>query len=534
MCAGEDVVQLFGQQGTCSAGVCPYASRTETCESASCSAGVCGGSKCEGVYCDKPPAHHCLDELTLVVFAPAGVCSSASGVAECRYASKTIPCQGDCEQGHCVEDPCLGVSCTVPPASYCNGHDLVVFESAGRCNDGMCVYTSRTEPCEKGCESGQCIDSRCTGVTCATGPAPHCTDGATLIIHGASSQCEDGVCLYGTFGKHCDNGCSDGHCNGDPCSGVSCNTPPANACISSTVLRAWDGQPGSCVDGACEYETVKTVCENGCATGQCIGDPYAGVTCSNPPADYCAGSNTLRRFRDGLGTCQSGSCLFQAEAVDCPERCEAGSCVGENVDEYAAGEHDCDPNATCTDMDPGYICECNPGFVGDVKTCTNNGECDINVGTPSCNDCFVAACTNECLAMVASAEYDSWIACAEACTDQNCLDACYLQYPEAGEATDLVQDCLEENCWDECNFSSNCNLSTNDASCDACFHAACSVECESLSGDGYLNDFPNCINGCNEAACEEACKLQYPGTGAAYETLLECVHLNCPDECPSI
>ncbi len=34
-----------------------------------------------------------------------------------------------------------------------------------------------------------------------------------------------------------------------------------------------------------------------------------------------------------------------------------------------AGNNDCDMNATCTELPPGYICTCNNGFLGNGKTC---------------------------------------------------------------------------------------------------------------------------------------------------------------------
>ena len=47
---------------------------------------------------------------------------------------------------------------------------------------------------------------------------------------------------------------------------------------------------------------------------------------------------------------------------------EAGLGPGD-VDECALGSDDCDINATCTNIDPGYRCACNEGYAGDGTAC---------------------------------------------------------------------------------------------------------------------------------------------------------------------
>jgi Leucine-rich repeat (LRR) protein len=410
-CASPDAVQMFAQQGYCADGTCSYASREQLCGADACNAGVCGASTCEGVYCDKPPARHCADATTLLIFAPGGVCTSASGDAECLHADKLIACDNGCEDGYCVEDRCLGISCTVPPASYCSGGELVVFEPNGRCDEGSCVYDSRHETCEHGCESGQCVDDPCVGVICSNMPAPYCVNGGTLRTFSAGA-CDEGVCVYEPQDETCTNGCNAGQCVGDLCSGVVCNAPPSNACVSNSVLRSWDGQPGTCVGGFCEYETVQQACANGCAAGQCTGDPCVGVTCSNPPADHCTDASTLLRYTSPTGTCAGGSCTYASETEACPSACEAGKCVAggescepdtcnnhgtcddtggqvscscgngwtgdrceQNVDECTTGEHDCDPNASCADTDGSFECTCEAGYEGSGTSCADVDGC---------------------------------------------------------------------------------------------------------------------------------------------------------------
>ena len=410
-CASPDAVQIHAQRGICADGTCLYATRENPCSSGTCSEGACGSSACEGVYCDKPPARYCKNDTTLLVFAPNGPCSSASGSVECLHANREIACEAGCNDGHCLEDPCLGVSCTVPPANHCSGDELVVFELSGRCDQGACLFDSHREACQHGCEAGQCKDEPCVGVVCSSAPAPYCVDGATLRTFTAGT-CDEGVCVHQPQDQICDNGCNAGQCLDEPCSGVVCNAPPPSACESDTQLRAWDGKPGVCVAGFCQYGTLEHTCTAGCVAGQCKGDPCVGVTCSTPPADHCASPSTLVQYPSAAGTCQDGACSYEAETVVCPGACEAGKCVNagetcepdtchdhgtcddsggqlscecndgwtghrceQNIDECTLGVHDCDPNATCTDTDGSFTCACNAGYEGTGTSCTDIDGC---------------------------------------------------------------------------------------------------------------------------------------------------------------
>lgn len=60
------------------------------------------------------------------------------------------------------------------------------------------------------------------------------------------------------------------------------------------------------------------------------------------------------------------------------------------VDECANGGATCSANASCTDLPEGYACQCNAGYEGDGKTCTDVDECATKTGT--CDP--VATCAN--------------------------------------------------------------------------------------------------------------------------------------------
>ena len=40
-----------------------------------------------------------------------------------------------------------------------------------------------------------------------------------------------------------------------------------------------------------------------------------------------------------------------------------------DIDECAAGTHNCNTNTFCTNNEGSYNCTCNPGYYGDVENC---------------------------------------------------------------------------------------------------------------------------------------------------------------------
>ena len=63
-----------------------------------------------------------------------------------------------------------------------------------------------------------------------------------------------------------------------------------------------------------------------------------------------------------------------------------------DIDECALDFHDCHPNATCVNTDPGFKCYCKSGFRGiGVKGSFANGrECPGKSGSfQSTNSCFM-------------------------------------------------------------------------------------------------------------------------------------------------
>ena len=53
------------------------------------------------------------------------------------------------------------------------------------------------------------------------------------------------------------------------------------------------------------------------------------------------------------------------------------------MDECVTGNNFCSSDATCTDHEIGYTCECNAGFIGDGFICNDVNECDSSPCGPN-------------------------------------------------------------------------------------------------------------------------------------------------------
>jgi Cys-rich repeat protein len=298
-------------------------------------------------------------------------------------------------------DPCAGVVCNTPPPNACaDPSTLTVYNATGTCDKGTCGYGSTPTPCPNGCSAGKCNGDPCIGITCKTPPANYCADTTHLAVYDVPGTCSGGNCSYATHSEYCQFGCQANVCNGDPCKGVSCNSPPANYCADASNLTV-NEVPGTCSGGVCSYKTHAEYCQFGCAAGQCKGDPCVGVTCKTPPADYCVTSGSLHKF-DATGQCSGGNCVYGATDVPCPHGCAGGVCKDcQTTPDCGAGTW-CN-NGTCipcnTDLHCGSACTncsaasqvCNVAGTACVQ-CVVNSHCG---GGKWCNAGTCALCNTD-------------------------------------------------------------------------------------------------------------------------------------------
>ncbi len=180
------------------------------------------------------------------------------------------------------------------------------------------------------CVSGTCQSTGCQGAACPTSctvtgcaqPTRSCLDSATAREVESLCNAGTGQCEQKNADVSCPNGCANARCVEEACKGVVCNMPPAATCDGNT--RNGFGA-SSCSAGQCNYAPTQTNCASGCANGQCIGDPCAGVVCQTPPAAVCE-QNQLRRYQPA-GVCKEGKCDYQSTLTPCANGCAAGACT---------------------------------------------------------------------------------------------------------------------------------------------------------------------------------------------------------------
>jgi len=317
-------------------------------------------------------------------------------LAACGSDSDTLfePCTGP----DCDGDPCDGVVCDSPPAASCaDDGTLRVFSSPGTCSEGACAYASQDTACSMGCQDGACAGDPCAGVTCDSPPGP---------CHEPAGTCQNGVCSYAVaVGDSCDDAdpcTSDDVCDASgACAGsaLDCQSPPAPACKDENTLTVYDWT-GVC-DGAgqCTYGSTEVPCAEGCENGACAGDPCAGVICDAPPT----------ACHQATGTCESGVCLYEFDnGANCDDGdacteldvCQGGVCAG------TAKACTTPDSPVCADTDTLRVWA-SPGQCGGAGQCSyvptdvpcefgcDNGAC---VGDPcagiTCDDPPPASCVN--------------------------------------------------------------------------------------------------------------------------------------------
>ena len=188
--------------GLCDMGACSYPSTDTDCSAIgeTCMDGACT-TFCDGVFCNAPPARECVGEVART-YANPGACN----LGTCEYQQTDTDCAAmgwECDQGRCI-DPCVGISCAVPPAAECQGNVSVTYVGPGMCSFGTCEWGEVTEDCTaigETCMNGSCAGV-CDGVTCVTPPSSDC-DGNTAIFFDSVGVCVSGMCDYGETRVDC-------------------------------------------------------------------------------------------------------------------------------------------------------------------------------------------------------------------------------------------------------------------------------------------------------------------------------------------
>ena len=123
---------------------------------------------------------------------------------------------------------------------------------------------------------------------------------------------------------------------------------------------------------------------------------------------------------------------------------DGGTCI--DVDECAAGTHDCDMHATCTNGPGTFECNCNAGYEGNGEACSDIDECAAATYPCDTN----ATCTNTDGAYTCTCSQGftgSGVACDAVCGDGLLRASEVCDDGNVGSGDGCSPDCTVEPAW---------------------------------------------------------------------------------------
>jgi hypothetical protein len=277
--------------------------------------------------------------------------------------------------------------------------------------------------------------------------------------------------------------------------------------------------------------------------------PAAACGSDDPPPASTSASGSGGGGGDGFGasvcwTCVESACAAPvAECRGDPEcaawlDCITACPVGPNGDVDPACS--CSPgtgtaaaqaemNLTiCRTSGPGAACaECRVGEIpGDGIL---NQVCSTSPETNPCYKCEDEKCCDTYADCADDPECKAYQACLVECFDSgsdDCINPCYQAHPAGIEAWAPREACLSVYCFEQ----GICNDEPLDP-CLQCVNANCAQPYADYYSEpaGYL--LFACTVPCNDEACYDACKSQYPSAVPLFETFAACSLGSCSAEC---
>jgi len=271
------------------------------------------------------------------------------------------PCFEGCVDG---EDHCNACTDeTYNEDTFCSGNVLTGKNSCGETKEIM--------SCAHGCDSSkkECKPNPCTGVTCNTPPTNTCLNTTTLRSYSSSGTCSDGDCDY----DHSDITCKDG-CDSTKSECKTCTPDASRSCGTDNNLHSFD----SCGND----EGVKETCNFGCdsSANKCKPDPCSGKTCSAPPKNNCISTTTLRSY-SSPGTCSNGDCSYSHSDTTCKNGCDSTKNACKTCDQTT--------DYVCNSGHLYYKDSCGKVTSSRHKTCDagcNNGDTECKCYDTSYNE----------------------------------------------------------------------------------------------------------------------------------------------------
>ena len=326
--------------------------------------------------------------------------------------------------------------------------------------------------------------------------------------------------------------------------GNSCNNQnPGYDCSCNTSRFTLTGNETSsenCTDiNECSsmsrcLQNEGNTCQNFTGSHNCIcGDGFNEVN-TGLPTENCVDINEC----NDPSTCNEdmgwGTCNNNPGGYTCV--CATGydfdgvTCVLEN--ECTNGTNDCDANASCMDLDPGWDCMCNPGWTGtghrigrlpgctNINECANRSQCGRNLS--SRNTCMDTQGSYTC--MCGTGFQPDGNGLTATCID---LDECDNDPGICGVGTchnevgSYTCDCPagyapgSGTCVDvdECDVASTCGRDLSNR--NTCVNDVGTYSC--ICGEGFSLDGPDtaqtCIDTDECAACPDPDTCADPATG---------------------
>jgi hypothetical protein len=169
-------------------------------------------------------------------------------------------------------------------------------------------------------------------------------------------------------------------------------------------------------------------------------------------------------------------------------------------------------------------------------TFTGTMQCgDIPVANPSCASCADDRCCEAgetCSANPACVSLRTCLAACEA-EDDACADGCREAHAGGRADNAVLSACRMRWCSSECfdGAPATCGFSMPAAACDTCAQAVC---CEA-GWEAYTQPsfwaYADCVDGCKEASCFDACEQGNDEGRSYYYTFVGCLGTHCAKPC---
>jgi len=419
---------------------------------------------------------------------------------QCSTASQCPDTYSNCGHPTCTDGQCGNV---IDTDSLCSG-TCGTCSSSGVCNQnnvGLCTNTVSNPYCSdathlrtysRTCSGGFCgqssSDASCpatygTGYTCVSGqcvaPPEGCQNNIECPGDCKICQVSTGLCVNAATGSNPKGTCPTG----------SCYTGTCNSAGSCGVIA--NGQKGSC-----------STCQQCNGAGSCVNvadgtDPFS--QCRSPWDSSCA--DNIYTYYDKNGVCNSGSCVYTANNVDCDD---GKSCTTDICDTSKGCHH----TVSCTNPPDNFCSSASMNAYTNPGSCNTFGNCQYTPVTVTACTANAKQCINTDVLRSSTPACNSGnTACQAVSSDLSCTTAYGVgYYCDSSSTSCLPYTCLVNSVRDSSRGESG--VDCGGPSCPAC---SCTVSGDCADAYGVCGD-PTCVsNACGNIihrglGCQGACR----------------------------